>query len=73
MHCASSVKARGAIQDLLAALHVEESYDCGAESSNLHWTIVTPNGYDASDRHNIGDTSDDNNHHPTSVVPLPPS
>jgi hypothetical protein len=70
--CASSVKSRGAIQDLLAAaLHVDKSFDWGSELSNLHRTIITTNGYDASDEHNKDNKLDNNNYHPTSIVPPP--
>jgi hypothetical protein len=41
-HRVSSVKARGEIQEMLAALHVDNSVNCGAKLSNLHWPIVTP-------------------------------
>jgi hypothetical protein len=41
-HCVSSVKARGAIQEMLAILHVEDLVNHGAKLSNLHWPIVTP-------------------------------
>jgi hypothetical protein len=69
---ASTVKARGANQDLLAALHVDKSFDCSADLSDLHRTVVTTNGYNAGDGHNKGNTSDDDDYHPTSVVHPPP-
>jgi hypothetical protein len=70
----SAVKARLANQDLLAALHVEKSFDCGAASSDLHLTVVTTDGYNARDGHNKGNTSDDDDYYPTSIVhPPPPS
>ncbi len=69
-HQASSVKARGAIQELLAAelssLHVEDLFDGCAESSNLHQTIVTPDGDDALHE------SNDDKHHPKSKVSIVP-
>jgi hypothetical protein len=67
---ASSVKARAAIQELLAAelssLHIEDLFDGCAESSDLHWTIVTPDGGNALHE------SDNDDHHPESVVSIVP-
>jgi hypothetical protein len=72
MRRASYVKARGAIEELLlAALHINDLFDCGAKSSNLHRPIITPNCNDVDDRDNEGNTSDDEDYHPTSIVPPP--
>ncbi len=67
---ASSVKARGVIQMLLAAelssLRIEDSFDGCTELSNLHRKIRTPDG---------GDTlheSDDEDYHPESVLSFDP-
>jgi hypothetical protein len=70
MHSASSVKVRGIIQELLAAelssLHVEDSFDGCAESSNLHRTIVTPVGGNTLHK------SNDVDYHPKFVVSVVP-
>ncbi len=67
---ASSVKARGAIQELLAAelssLHVEDSFDGCAELSDLQQTIVTPDGDNALHESNNDD------YHPKSIVSIVP-
>jgi hypothetical protein len=42
IHPASSLKARGAIQELLATLYVEDLTNCGTKLSNLIWPFVTP-------------------------------
>ncbi len=65
---ASSVKAQGAIQEVLAALHVDE------ESSALHRPIVTTPDWDVA---GVGDHKDDSSnnedYHPTSGhLPPPP-
>jgi hypothetical protein len=72
-HCASSVKAGGAIRELLAALHVDDSFDRGAGSLDLHRPIVTPDCNVAGVGDLDDDTSNDENYHPTSGhVPPPP-
>jgi hypothetical protein len=66
----SSVKAQGAIQELLAAelssLHIEDSFAGCMESSDLHWTIVTLDGGNALNK------SNNDNYHPKSVVSIVP-
>ncbi len=67
---ASSVKAQGVIQELLAtelySLHVDDLFDGVAKSSDVHWTIVTTDCNDADDRIN---KFNDNNYHPSSIAP----
>ncbi len=64
---ASSVKAQGAIQEMLAALHVDD------ELSALHRPIVTPDCDVAGVGDHEDDSSDDEDYHPTSGhVPPPP-
>jgi hypothetical protein len=73
---ASSVKVRRAIQELLPALHDDNSFDRCAKSLDLHRPMVTPHGKDgdnADGGHNKGNLSDDNNYHPTSIFSPPPS
>jgi hypothetical protein len=73
MRHAPYVKVRGVIDDLLlAALHINDSFDHSAESSNLHRPIVTPDCDDINDRDNKGGTSDNEDYHPTSVEPSTP-
>jgi hypothetical protein len=72
MHCASYVKLQGAIEELLlATLHVNDSFNHSAEWFDLHRPIVTPNCGDVNDRDNKGDTSDNKDYHPMSIVPPP--
>jgi hypothetical protein len=63
---ASSVKAQGAIQEMLAALHVDN------ESSDLHRPIVTPDCDVAGIGDHEDDSSDDEDYHPTSGHVPPP-
>jgi hypothetical protein len=73
MRRASYVKAQGAIDNLLlAALHINDLFDRGAESSDLHRPIATPKCGKVDDRDNKGNTSDNEDYHPTSIVPSPP-
>jgi hypothetical protein len=69
---ASSVKARGAIKELLATLHVDDSLDRGAISSDLHRPIVTPHCDVAGVGDNKDDTLVDDDYHPMSGLALPP-
>jgi hypothetical protein len=72
-HRASYVKAWGVIEELLlTALLVDNLFNPGTESSNLYQSIVTLNCDNVNDRDNKGNSSDNEDYHPTSVVPLPP-
>jgi hypothetical protein len=72
-HRPSLVKAGGGIWELLAALHVDNSFDRGAESSDLHRPIVTPDCNVAGVGDLNNDTFDDKDYHPMSGhVPPPP-
>jgi hypothetical protein len=76
MRCASSIKARGVIHELLAALHVDSLTNRGTESSNLHLPFATPHGDDGDDSnggHNKGNTSNDKDYDLSSVFLPPPS
>jgi hypothetical protein len=78
-----SVMVQGAIQEELAtelsSLKVlfarnsinqgNDEVDCSTNSSDNHRAIVNPNGNDANDRHSNSDTSNDNDYHPTSILP----
>ncbi len=67
---ASSVQAQEVIQVLLAAelssMHVDNSFDGIAKSSDMHHTIVTPDCNNADDGIN---ESNDEDYHPPSVAP----
>jgi hypothetical protein len=66
--CTSSVKAQGAFQEMLAALHVDD------KSSALHRPIVSPNCNVAGAGDRKDDSSNDEDYHPMSVhIPPPPS
>jgi hypothetical protein len=73
-HLTASVKAQGAVQELLAAelssLHVDDSFDGVVELSDVHWTILTHDCDKADDGIN---KSDNDNYHPPSVAPPPSS
>ncbi len=64
---ASLVKAQGAIQEMLAALQVDD------ESSDLHRPIVTPNCNVARVGDHEDDSSDNEDYHPMSGHVPPPS
>jgi hypothetical protein len=71
-HRASSVKAWGAIQEMLTTLHVDNLVDRGTELSNLHRPIVTPDCNVAGVGDHEDDTSDDKDYHPDTSGHLPP-
>jgi hypothetical protein len=72
MRQASSVKAQGAIQEMLAALHIDDLVDRGAKLTDLHLPIVTPNCNVAGVGDHKDDTSDNEDYHPDTTGHVPP-